>query len=56
MLKAWGLIESTKVSAQAAAGAKAEANNQLYAKRLYLPIWRRETIERLEKEGNQAPQ
>lgn len=49
--KAIGVIEPAKVTAQANAAAKAETNNQLYAKRLYLPDWRRETIDRLEREG-----
>ncbi len=38
---------------QRAAGASPEGSGQLYARRLYLPDWRRETIERLQKEGQE---
>jgi hypothetical protein len=54
--KACGLIQPAKITAQANAGARADVSNQLYAKRLYLPDWRRENIERVEREGTQAPQ
>lgn len=38
---------------QRAAGASPEGSGQLYARRLYHPDWRRETIERLQKEDQE---
>jgi hypothetical protein len=48
--KASGFIEAAKTVNQASAGASAGAHGgtQLFAKRLYLPDWRKETIEKLQ--------
>jgi hypothetical protein len=48
--KASGFIEAAKTVNQANAGAAAGAHGgaQLFAKRLYLPDWRKETIEKLQ--------
>lgn len=40
----------TKASARVIADRQAPISAQLYSKRLYLPQWRRETIEQLEKQ------
>jgi hypothetical protein len=38
-------------TARTSAEANASPESQLYAKRLYLPEWRREAIEKIQKEG-----
>ena len=50
-LKSLGEIQPARITAQASAGASSNAQAQtgLYAKRLYLPEWRRKVIENLEK-------
>jgi hypothetical protein len=52
--KAAGLIQPQKTINQQVSNDNRTTTNQLYAKRLYLPDWRRETIEGLQKKELQA--
>jgi len=52
--KAAGLIQSQKTVNQQVNNDNRNTTNQLYAKRLYLPDWRRETIEGLQAKELQA--
>jgi hypothetical protein len=56
VLRSTGEIQPAKHINQAIAGVQAtvDAGQTLYAKRLYLPEWRRRTIETLERGGTQA--
>lgn len=54
LLKSVGEIQPNSVSASAGAVAKADAKNQLFARRLYLPDWRREAIEKLQNDERSA--
>jgi len=47
-----GDIQPTRISAEA----KADATSQLYAKRLYLPDWRREIIEEIQRAERESAQ
>ena len=56
--KSTGEIQATRITAQAgaASGSSANAASGLYAKRLYLPEWRREVIEKLQHaDDNPSP-
>jgi hypothetical protein len=49
-----GAIAPSSVSVNAKAGAQAVAQNQLTAKRLYLPEWRKEAIRRVEADDERS--
>jgi hypothetical protein len=53
--KAAGLIQSQKTINKQVNNDNRNTTNQLYAKRLYLPEWRRETIEGLQKKEFPEP-